>query len=259
MTGREGMDRRSFLAGMLKGAAASAVGGVVWGGLVAGMDRAPLVLRPPGALAADNFPATCIRCGRCVAACPYDTLELATPGRPGPVGMPAFTPRKTPCYLCQDIPCTAACPSGALDPSSVCDETGAPDITRARMGVAVIDYTNCIAAWGLRCDVCYRVCPLVDKAILLEMTRNERTGRHARLVPRIDPEHCTGCGLCEHACVVEKAAVFVQPREVALGRVGDQYIRGWDRADERRLRQDAVQPPEGDPLDYLNGGGLDDE
>jgi ferredoxin-type protein NapG len=53
--------------------------------------------------------------------------------------------------------------------------------------------------------------------------------------PIVHSNVCTGCGLCEQACVTEKAAIFVLPREVAMGRVGNYYIKGWDKEDEQRL------------------------
>lgn len=55
--------------------------------------------------------------------------------------------------------------------------------------------------------------------------------------PVVNSDSCTGCGLCEKACVTDKAAIFVLPREVALGKVGDYYIKGWDKADEKRLEK----------------------
>lgn len=262
MAGEYDRKRREFLALLARGAAAAAVGGVVWGGAVRTDVRAPLVLRPPGALAESDFLAKCLRCGLCVAACPYDTLALAAPGADAPTGTPSFTPRDVPCYLCQDVPCTAACPTGALDPAALSAEDGGGlDVSRTRIGLAVVDEENCIAFWGLRCDACYRTCPLIDKAITVEHTRNDRTGRHAMLVPRVHADHCTGCGLCERACVVEKAAIFVLPHAVAQGAVGDQYIRGWDEDDERRLDPDPGPPLDDstdDALDYLNAGDLDD-
>jgi ferredoxin-type protein NapG len=69
----------------------------------------------------------------------------------------------------------------------------------------------------------------------MEYRKNERTGKHAKLLPVVDPDFCTGCGLCEHACVTEIAAIKVLPRDVALGKVGEHYVKGWDKADESRL------------------------
>ena len=56
------------------------------------------------------------------------------------------------------------------------------------MGLAVLlDHETCLNWQGLRCDVCYRVCPLVDKAITLERIHNDRTGIHAKLIPTVHP------------------------------------------------------------------------
>jgi ferredoxin-type protein NapG len=156
-----------------------------------------------------------------------------------------------------------SCPTGALDVAAVSADGGRTlDVNRTRIGIAVMDLHNCIAAWGLRCDACYRVCPLIDKAITLEHTRNERTGRHAMLVPRVQADACTGCGLCERACVVEEAAIFVLPLEVAQGKVGNDYVRGWDEKDEGRIDPSVTAPAErnsDDALDYLNDEELGGE
>ncbi len=103
------------------------------------------------------------------------------------------------------------------------------------MGVAIVDKTNCIAFWGIQCDACYRACPLLGEAITIEYEKNTRTGKHAFMKPVVHSDVCTGCGLCEKACVTEKASIIVLPREVALGSAGDYYIKGWDKADEQRL------------------------
>jgi ferredoxin-type protein NapG len=75
----------------------------------------------------------------------------------------------------------------------------------------------------------------LDEAINLDYKRNDRTGKHAFLIPKINSDICTGCGLCERACVTKKAAIHVLPREVAQGDVGGHYIKGWDKKDEKRL------------------------
>jgi len=111
------------------------------------------------------------------------------------------------------------------------------DVNLSDMGVAVIDEKSCIAFWGIQCDACYRACPLIDEALVLSFERNERTGKHAFLKPVVNPEVCTGCGKCEHACVTEKAAIFVLPRKIAEGKAGNFYIKGWEANDENRLNE----------------------
>ncbi|WP_372880711.1 ferredoxin-type protein NapG [Psychromonas sp.] len=181
----------------------------------------PQMLRPPGALAELDFQSACVRCGLCVEACPYDILKLGRFFQPIATGTPYFIARTGPCEMCEDIPCKLACPTGALDPNL-------DSIDDARMGLAVlIDQENCLNVQGLRCDVCYRVCPLIDDAITLEVHRNVRTGHHAVFIPTVHSEYCTGCGKCEEACVLEKAAIKVLPRKLAKGELGQHYRWGW--------------------------------
>ena len=227
-------DRRKFILNAARGVGIASIGGLVWSAYIDEAIASPLTLRPPGALVEEDFLKTCIKCGLCVEACPYDTLLLAAPGDNKPLGTPYFIPRDIPCYMCPDIPCVPVCPTGALDESSVTTD-GKLDINISEMGVAVIDAHSCIAFWGIQCDACYRACPLLGDAIKIEYSQNKRTGKHAFRIPVIDADLCTGCGLCEKACVTEKPAVAILPTEVALGKVGDYYIKGWDKKDEKRL------------------------
>ncbi|PKF50660.1 ferredoxin-type protein NapG, partial [Enterovibrio nigricans] len=184
--------------------------------------QSSIPIRPPGALEESDFLNACVRCGLCVRDCPYDTLKLATLLSPVAAGTPYFDARSIPCEMCEDIPCVIACPSGALDRSLT-------DITEARMGTAVlIDHENCLNWQGLRCDVCYRVCPLIDEAITLEPMHNQRTGKHAKLIPMVNAARCTGCGLCEHACVLDETAIKVVPISLARGKLGEHYRLGWE-------------------------------
>jgi ferredoxin-type protein NapG len=221
--------------------AARSVAGLAGIGVLLGLQqkqsqaRDGLALRPPGALAEGAFDSACIRCGQCVQACPYQTLKLATLLSPRAAGTPYFVARDIPCEMCEDIPCVVACPSGALDPNLT-------DIDQARMGLAVLlDHENCLNWQGLRCDVCYRVCPQIDKAITLELQHNVRTGKHAMFLPTVHSQDCTGCGKCEQACVLEQAAIKVLPMELARGQLGEHYRWGWQ--EKQRAGQSLV--PEG--------------
>ena len=181
-----------------------------------------LALRPPGALPEDDFLGACIRCGLCVRDCPYNTLELAKPEHPVATGTPYFTARNIPCEMCEDIPCVKACPTQALDHQLT-------DINKAKMGIAVlIDHETCLNFLGLRCDVCYRVCPVIDKAITLELRHNPRSDRHALLLPTVHSDACTGCGKCEKSCVLPEAAIKVFPRKLAQGALPAHYRKGWE-------------------------------
>lgn len=259
-------ERRKFLLGILRSAGVAAVGGLAWAGFVDGKKSYPLILRPPGAVGEENFLAKCTKCGLCAEACPFDALIIAKPGDERPLGTPYFGMRENPCRMCRDIPCAVACPTGALDPArlSVTDDIGTMrlDVSRTKIGLAVIDRETCIAYWGIQCDACYRACPVIDKAITVEHSKNDRTGKHAILGPVVHSEHCTGCGMCERACVTKRASIFVLPRHVAMGEASDRYVRGWQEEDERRLESvpedtKTVTPRSERPaLDYLNKGDL---
>ena len=219
--------RRRFLLNSARTVSAVAVGGLALG--VYGRSVASLparALRPPGALDEDAFAGACIRCGLCVRDCPYDTLRLARAGEDVVTGTPYFVAREVPCEMCEDIPCVAACPTGALDP-------GLKDINEARMGLAVIvDQEACIAFQGLRCEVCYNVCPLRGDAITLEVRHNPRSGTHALFIPTVHSGACTGCGKCERACILEEAAIKVLHLDLARGRLGRHYRLGWEEKEK---------------------------
>ncbi len=247
---RRPTDRRRFLQDAARAAAGCGLAGLGLAHL-AGQARAlpAQALRPPGALSEAAFLGACIRCGLCVRDCPYDTLNLAEPGIDEPAaGTPFFVARDVPCEMCDDIPCVAACPTGALD-------KGLTDIDNARMGVAVlVDQEHCLNALGLRCDVCYRVCPVIDKAITLELQHNERSGHHAIFMPTVHADACTGCGKCEKSCVLPEAAIKVLPRKIARAEAAEHYRLGWEERDAagRPLVDDLIDLP-----DRLPGPGSD--
>ena len=242
----DGVNRRQFLADTARAACGVGVAGL---GLALFAKQArslpATALRPPGAGSESQFLGACVRCGLCVRDCPYDTLSLAQLDDAVATGTPYFTARDVPCEMCEDIPCVAACPTGALDKDL-------SDIDNARMGLAVlVDQETCLNVLGLRCDVCYRVCPQIDKAITLNRIANTRTGKHAMFIPTVSSEHCTGCGKCEKACVLEEAAIKVLPLKIAKGQQGAHYRLGWV---EKEKRGSSFMPDLIDLPDRLPGG-----
>lgn len=150
-------------------------------------------LRPPGAQVEPVFLSLCTRCDACTAACPHEAISVHYGAGFPHDGMPVLVNlRDNPCLLCEDTPCIQACPTQAL--------VSTEKIEDIRIGVAVIDRLSCTAFRGSGCTTCYTVCPIKDQAIQL-----------IEGLPFIQPEACTGCGLCEHACPEDEAAVAVFP------------------------------------------------
>jgi len=255
-TGSGKASRRRFISDTAKMGCGVLLAGLGLGAYTRKTSALPVqALRPPGALPENDFLGACIRCGLCVRDCPFDTLKLATLNDDVVIGTPYFTARDIPCEMCDDVPCVAACPTGALDPAIT-------DIDDSRMGLAVlIDEETCLNFQGLRCDVCYRQCPLIEKAITLELRHNQRSGMHTMFIPTVHSDACTGCGKCEQVCVLPEAAIKVLPIAVAKGMSADHYRWGWEEKQEAGGSLVTPDPkhqynlPEG--VDYdLQGEGL---
>lgn len=148
-------------------------------------------LRPPGALVESLFLSTCEGSGACVRACPYGAIRLAGPPGAHTEGTPVITPASVPCYLCVDVPCAKACPSGALVPIARAD---------IKIGVAVVTESACFAHQGAECGSCLAACPVGTAALF-----KDRTG------PAVNVGACTGCGQCTHVCPTRPRAIRIKP------------------------------------------------
>ena len=184
----------------LTGIAALAAAGVFAASAVASAAPSPLpLLRPPGAGAPEHFAARCVRCGRCLEACPYQAIHAAPLNAGREASTPFVNARSQACRLCVEFPCAAVCPTGALDVPA--ERRGG-----AGMGVAVINEDTCLSFQGMRCEVCYRACPLIDEAITIDYRPREGDDIHAVFAPQVVPDGCPGCGLCEQRCPVSDPA-----------------------------------------------------
>ena len=147
----------------------------------------PRLIRPPGALAEDEFVDRCIRCGSCIGVCQTGGLQPSLL-EGGPEGF--FTPRLVPANgECDEFcnKCGQSCPTQAIRYLPLDRKR---DFT---LGTARINRERCIA-WSLdkHCLVCQEYCPYL--AIRTEKNQNGTD------CPVMIPELCRGCGLCEKNC-----------------------------------------------------------
>jgi len=153
------------------------------------------VRRPPGALPEVAFLEACTRCGACIAACPEGTLFTQDGAAP------EARVETHPCVMCKDVPCAAACETGALVVADVAQ--------MFRFGTAKVLTRLCLnhgrAVGGeanddtdAPCERCTDWCPVPGTLKL-----------GADAIPRVDAATCTGCGLCAAHCAAYPRAIGV--------------------------------------------------
>ncbi len=158
----------------------------------------PDLVRPPGARPEDEFLSKCVRCGLCMRVCPTNGLQPAgfETGLEG-IWTPRLDARVGYCeYECNR--CGSICPTGAIE------ELDLETKKNTKLGLATFDTSRCLPyAYGRECMVCEEHCPVPTKAIyFVETTVTLRDGAQRVLKqPRVDPDRCTGCGICEAKCV----------------------------------------------------------
>lgn len=156
---------------------------------------------PPGGQDEKHLVSACIRCQRCIEACPRKVLVPAHI-EDGLLGMraPTFNFDNSYCDFCQEENgghplCAQVCPSGAL----VLPDDATPQNTI--MGKASIDTSTCLAYRDTGCRYCYDACPYDA----IELTNDGVNPK-----PIVKTEICNGCGACESVCVSLKAASIAQ-------------------------------------------------
>ena len=105
-------------------------------------------------------------------------------------GTPYLDVSVQPCTVCPDMPCAAACPTGALT-------RPAAGWTHYRLAQLELDPERCITFNGSACGVCAGVCPVGEAALAIDAAGH----------PIIRAEGCVGCGLCVRACVTTPSSL----------------------------------------------------
>jgi ferredoxin-type protein NapF len=179
---RDTRTRRAFLA------IAAGAGLGVWARKLGAGRGESAPLRPPGAVAEDNFTGSCVRCNSCVRVCPSKIIHPDT-GLAGIAGLLAPTVRYNTTYCLKECnACTQTCPSGALQASNLEQKN------RYVIGEALVDGEICWLTLGKKeCDACMRACPY--DAVRIHWDENQYVA-----YPVIDQKKCNGCGACEVVC-----------------------------------------------------------
>ena len=161
---------------------------------------------PPGGRENDLF-SKCVRCAECVRACPTNAIQVSVfdTGIEG-IGTPELVMRSGFCdYSCNV--CGQVCPTQAIPLLSLAQKR------QTVIGKAYIDKNRCIAWADHRdCIVCQEMCPLPEKAVLLQtavVTTPDRGDVTVHL-PEVSHTRCIGCGICETRCpLTGEAAIRV--------------------------------------------------
>ncbi len=194
-----GMSRRNFCLG---------VGGAVvllgLGGIELGVG-APSLCRPPGGQDEKRFLNYCIRCQRCITACPRRVLVPAHI-EAGAFNMatPTFNFNDNYCDWCEEDNngkplCVEVCPTGALKiPEGETRDT-------VCIGLPIIKTDECLG-WRLTdCQFCYVACEF--DAIWMDSFNR----------PHVDYDKCTGCGRCESVCAsLKQGSIQADTTEPAI-------------------------------------------
>jgi len=162
------ISRRGFMLSLASGVFAA---GAVRLGNRLGSNWDHKIIRPPGAIAEEEFLKRCIKCGACVRVCPTNVIQLGgINGGIENLWTPVLNNRigSSGCQL-NCVACGQVCPTAAIRPIKLAEKLGTGDFAsdgRIRLGTAFLDRNRCLP-WAMNkpCIVCQENCPVSPKAI----------------------------------------------------------------------------------------------
>lgn len=199
-----GMSRRAFALGCGGAATLLALGGLK-------VVPAAAQVRPPGGQDEDHVISACVRCERCIEACPRRALRSShlEDGVLG-VRLPAANFDVGWCDFCTEenggVPlCVRNCPTEALSLSANADAHN------TIIGLAEIDQKTCLAFRDTGCHFCYDAC----KQAGYDAIQLDSEGYSGR--PYVIGDKCVGCGACESVCVsLQQGSIVAGATERAI-------------------------------------------
>jgi len=161
--------------------------------------RAQRWIRPPFAQEELSFLLSCTRCNACIDACSYKIIfPLSAKNGADVMQTPALDLLKNGCHLCDTWPCVEACEPKALSlPSDKAHIKKSELVNLLTLATVAINVDACIAYQGPECGACADSC-VIDGALIW---LNEK--------PSINPEKCTGCGLCREFCITDPKSITI--------------------------------------------------
>ncbi len=155
----------------------------------------PDVVRPPGAGSEVTFLNLCLKCHKCIKACPYMAIRPSLACNGFDDNTPVLNTGSSFCRFCTDFPCVKACPTGALSNKN----------NLRKIGQAFILPDKCLRKQNISCNGCEQICRQGANAIKCDLLP---------ALPEIDEKLCTGCGACLTVCPVTPEPALIIRRDV---------------------------------------------
>ena len=151
----------------------------------------PLLL-PPGAGTEEQMSEQCVRCGRCINACPTHLLQpISLEQSPALWGAPKveFQTRSGQLTFCEYTcnKCSEVCPTGAIEKLTLKEKQ------KVVLRPVTLNYSECRLNFEKECSICVNECPV--SAIEKQWSEEQYL-----TILTVNLDVCVGCGKCAANC-----------------------------------------------------------